>query len=727
MAEIGVYRSQQIFNRPIGVVNPSTAGIRAQEARVSQLGSFTSLMLKEAEQSEIKKGREWAKTFEVFDENQKLQRIEIPKEFSNVATEEAEKDLKIRYTNALKSNLLNKAKELRSDVNQTSSSFEEAYDTYLQSIVDTVSDDYKELAREMGLTIRDNNSHDLILKESVSQRKTDAALELRDVIDSYNEIDWASLTPSQFGKEITRQREQLKNYATRYNDIVGVTFYANQETLLNKRIGHQYINDVLVNMRKYANNQNMTLQEKSLFFTQTLNDLAVEIDIGQDGEGLSKELQNALNFNPAILDSLDLNEAARNEFSSEFSTTQGRIIESLNSEIKQERIANTVDRLNSDQDISSDNAKLILETSGVFDAEDIINNLNTIFVLNPETGSLESGEGQFVYQILQTRGGLPPQIASLLDEENLILLADRNPDYFNAVINMFDLATTTYLTDTATGEISRAELARGLSNTQRSNLAFLSSVQELSIAGFTPVKMLTDLQRYNSMDSDTKRDIKERVKFDKNINSIANKYTVEEFEFVRDSRLLEVLAIRSETEKNFKENLNQVTDYITKKLFVESDYTRKETAFAPERLFTSKTQRQLMEKDVLNVIRAIDNSVTKNLIDNLDGKPELGKNLFLLPIDESGALTKYFITDANGMALFDNRGQFLQYDSAVTYKQILKAEGQNVEELRKQAREARENARQNQINKFGTPEDAEEIQETLEDFQTLVDELEASQ
>tara|TARA_R100001440_G_scaffold56143_1_gene75964 strand:+ start:1699 stop:3882 length:2184 start_codon:yes stop_codon:yes gene_type:complete len=727
MAEIGVYRSQQIFNRPIGVVNPSTAGIRAQEANVSQLGSFTSLMLKEAEQSEIKKGREWAKTFEVFDENQKLQRIEIPKEFSNVATEEAEKDLKIRYTNALKSNLLNKAKELRSDVNQTSSSFEEAYDTYLQSIVDTVSDDYKELAREMGLTIRDNNSHDLILKESVSQRKTDAALELRDVIDSYNEIDWASLTPSQFGKEITRQREQLKNYATRYNDIVGVTFYANQETLLNKRIGHQYINDVLVNMRKYANNQNMTLQEKSLFFTQTLNDLAVEIDIGQDGEGLSKELQNALNFNPAILDSLDLNEAARNEFSSEFSTTQGRIIESLNSEIKQERIANTVDRLNSDQDISSDNARLILETSGVFDAEDIINNLNTIFVLNPETGSLESGEGQFVYQILQTRGGLPPQIASLLDEENLILLADRNPDYFNAVINMFDLATTTYLTDTATGEISRAELARGLSNTQRSNLAFLSSVQELSIAGFTPVKMLTDLQRYNSMDSDTKRDIKERVKFDKNINSIANKYTVEEFEFVRDSRLLEVLAIRSETEKNFKENLNQVTDYITKKLFVESDYTRKETAFAPERLFTSKTQRQLMEKDVLNVIRAIDNSVTKNLIDNLDGKPELGKNLFLLPIDESGALTKYFITDANGMALFDNRGQFLQYDSAVTYKQILKAEGQNVEELRKQAREARENARQNQINKFGTPEDAEEIQETLEDFQTLVDELEASQ
>ena len=727
MAEIGVYRSQQIFNRPIGVVNPSTAGIRAQEANVSQLGSFTSLMLKEAEQSEIKKGREWAKTFEVFDENQKLQRIEIPKEFSNVATEEAEKDLKIRYTNALKSNLLNKAKELRSDVNQTSSSFEEAYDTYLQSIVDTVSDDYKELAREMGLTIRDNNSHDLILKESVSQRKTDAALELRDVIDSYNEIDWASLTPSQFGKEITRQREQLKNYATRYNDIVGVTFYANQETLLNKRIGHQYINDVLVNMRKYANNQNMTLQEKSLFFTQTLNDLAVEIDIGQDGEGLSKELQNALNFNPAILDSLDLNEAARNEFSSEFSTTQGRIIESLNSEIKQERIANTVDRLNSDQDISSDNAKLILETSGVFDAEDIINNLNTIFVLNPETGSLESGEGQFVYQILQTRVGLPPQIASLLDEENLILLADRNPDYFNAVINMFDLATTTYLTDTATGEISRAELARGLSNTQRSNLAFLSSVQELSIAGFTPVKMLTDLQRYNSMDSDTKRDIKERVKFDKNINSIANKYTVEEFEFVRDSRLLEVLAIRSETEKNFKENLNQVTDYITKKLFVESDYTRKETAFAPERLFTSKTQRQLMEKDVLNVIRAIDNSVTKNLIDNLDGKPELGKNLFLLPIDESGALTKYFITDANGMALFDNRGQFLQYDSAVTYKQILKAEGQNVEELRKQAREARENARQNQINKFGTPEDAEEIQETLEDFQTLVDELEASQ
>ena len=727
MAEIGVYRSQQIFNRPIGVVNPSTAGIRAQEANVSQLGSFTSLMLKEAEQSEIKKGREWAKTFEVFDENQKLQRIEIPKEFSNVATEEAEKDLKIRYTNALKSNLLNKAKELRSDVNQTSSSFEEAYDTYLQSIVDTVSDDYKELAREMGLTIRDNNSHDLILKESVSQRKTDAALELRDVIDSYNEIDWASLTPSQFGKEITRQREQLKNYATRYNDIVGVTFYANQETLLNKRIGHQYINDVLVNMRKYANNQNMTLQEKSLFFTQTLNDLAVEIDIGQDGEGLSKELQNALNFNPAILDSLDLNEAARNEFSSEFSTTQGRIIESLNSEIKQERIANTVDRLNSDQDISSDNAKLILETSGVFDAEDIINNLNTIFVLNPETGSLESGEGQFVYQILQTRGGLPPQIASLLDEENLILLADRNPDYFNAVINMFDLATTTYLTDTATGEISRAELARGLSNTQRSNLAFLSSVQELSIAGFTPVKMLTDLQRYNSMDSDTKRDIKERVKFDKNINSIANKYTVEEFEFVRDSRLLEVLAIRSETEKNFKENLNQVTDYITKKLFVESDYTRKETAFAPERLFTSKTQRQLMEKDVLNVIRAIDNSVTKNLIDNLDGKPELGKNLFLLPIDESGALTKYFITDANGMALFDNRGQFLQYDSAVTYKQILKAEGQNVEELRKQAREARQNARQNQINKFGTPEDAEEIQETLEDFQTLVDELEASQ
>jgi hypothetical protein len=134
-----------------------------------------------------------------------------------------------------------------------------------------------------------------------------------------------------------------------------------------------------------------------------------------------------------------------------------------------------------------------------------------------------------------------------------------------------------------------------------------------------------------------------------------------------------------------------------------------------------------MEKDVLNVIRAVDISVTKNLINNLDGKPELGKNLFLLPIDESGALTKYFITDANGMALFDNRGQFLQYDSAVTYKQILKAEGQNVEELRKQAREARQNARQNQITKFGTPEDAERMGVALDELREFVDDLEASQ
>ena len=81
MAEIKVYNPQTFTNRPIGVVTPSSAGVKAAEAQARLFGNLSNIFYKKAEESEQKKGVEFAKNVRTLDEEQNVIPLPAPLRF----------------------------------------------------------------------------------------------------------------------------------------------------------------------------------------------------------------------------------------------------------------------------------------------------------------------------------------------------------------------------------------------------------------------------------------------------------------------------------------------------------------------------------------------------------------------------------------------------------------------------------------------------------------------
>ena len=156
MAEIKRFQGNPVFNKPIGVVRPSTAGVQAAQA----LAKAGDAMFKASYEQEVVKqkqlGQETAIQMELRDERGNLVIKPLPSGLSPVAARSAQGIVDRRYVESLNLDMKNRAAALRNNYQNDPEGFDAAYTEYINETVKNAGR-YSQQAREIGLTYAGQN------------------------------------------------------------------------------------------------------------------------------------------------------------------------------------------------------------------------------------------------------------------------------------------------------------------------------------------------------------------------------------------------------------------------------------------------------------------------------------------------------------------------------------------------------------------------------------------
>ena len=128
------YRSQNTMIKPIGIVQPSTAGIAAGESMRQTGMRLSQMFYKQAVEEQQRVGREYAANLVVKNEEGQTEYKPIPDAMSPIATRTAQGEIDRTYQTQLKADILSQAKALRVDANGKplgASDYNEAMTGYL--------------------------------------------------------------------------------------------------------------------------------------------------------------------------------------------------------------------------------------------------------------------------------------------------------------------------------------------------------------------------------------------------------------------------------------------------------------------------------------------------------------------------------------------------------------------------------------------------------------------
>ena len=197
MAEIKRFQSQPVFNKPIGVVRPSRAGVQAAQ----EMARVGDAMFKASYEREVinqkKVGRETAISMEIRDADNNLQIKALPSGLSPVAASQAQGVIDRRYVEALNVDMKNRALEMRTKYENDPDGFDDNYTQYINETVKTAGR-YAQQARQIGATYAGQHKAALLADK----------LEFEDQIDFKNSYD-----------SIRQEVEEIAAYASSPDEI----------------------------------------------------------------------------------------------------------------------------------------------------------------------------------------------------------------------------------------------------------------------------------------------------------------------------------------------------------------------------------------------------------------------------------------------------------------------------------------------------------------------------
>ena len=176
MAEIKRFQSQPVFNKPIGVVRPSRAGVQVRKWRVTMQCSKHRMSVKLS----TKRKAETAISMEIRDADNNLQIKALPSGLSPVAASQAQGVIDRRYVEALNVDMKNRALEMRTKYENDPDGFDDNYTQYINETVKTAGR-YAQQARQIGATYAGQHKAALL-----------AEREFEDQIDFKNSYDSTS-------------------------------------------------------------------------------------------------------------------------------------------------------------------------------------------------------------------------------------------------------------------------------------------------------------------------------------------------------------------------------------------------------------------------------------------------------------------------------------------------------------------------------------------------------
>lgn len=672
MAEIKRFSGDTVFNKPIGVVRPSTAGVQAGQA-MAQIGA--RMFQAGYEQEVIKQkavGKETAMTLPIRDEDNNLVVKPLPQSLSPVAAQEAQGVIDRRYLEALNLDFKNRAAQLRLEHDKDPQGFDTAFSQYINTTVENAGR-YSQQAREMGATYAGQHTAAIMADKLDFEERTAFNNSYTSIVQQIDDLSARRLMPEAIGENSVRTLDYDLNQLVRPNGIIDqlADQYADRISVtavseLKNRARAQYygsqLSEIASNVDTFAEEQNPFAPESIV--TQQLRIMQDVLRTGRMDK-LSQAAQDRLatfGFTQEFL-TQDGFARVRNQLASQLAVIEGNKEEIFNSARAERTMALIQNRIDSGAAVGPDQAQAYLNSVGLTNAYAIADALPTI--LKNGAGHATTGR---LHSLLMGNGQLPDSVKTLLGDPSVVRdIIARDPNMLPILQNFYRQATTfqPYDPETGVGTGLPIYTDRGLDSDAtvfwNTLEAYSNSVRTLDVEGFFAKQSLFD-----QMSSDAKKDsIKGLLGDDMTLrefvikSSGADENDFEQINFM-SSYADELLLMHG------KEKAAQILKSTANQVFTDDKliFGAFPTIYSPIKIFPNEDERTILLRDAAS-------QLLRSPRFNRDMKA--GEDYFLMPDPREGTVFPvYTLVDENGIP-FTAGQEVLQVSSngVLSYRQSM--------------------------------------------------------
>lgn len=656
MAEIKRFEGSNVFNQPIGVVRPSSAGVEAAQA-LSRAGDA---MFKASYEQEVIKqkelGQQTGLTMNLRDAEQNLVIKSIPSGLSPVAARSAQGVVDRRYIESLNLDMKNRAANLRNQFKNDPDGFDAAYTTYINETAKNAGR-YSQQAREIGLTYAGQNYAALTADKLEFEDRIDfnnMFANLTQEIDEIGVLTAAGQT-SAFANarfnELVKDGGSIDQLVAKHGDRLGVTQGPELKNRVRTAFYGGQVQNLATQLEAFHEAQNpYTAQSVVTNYMRYVQDALRKGNVSSLPPAVAANLDQ-LGFNDAFLQRPGM-ARVRDNLASKLAVIEGNREEIFNSNKAARNIERIGQTIQSGRPVSGTDAQTFLSSAGLTDAYALANELPAILSKN-EDGSFTNPQLEPIRQIIFGRGGMPQSMIDLLGDRAIVQdIVARDPSMLRTLTNVYRQATIT----NQGGFQQRT--SRGLSDNAvvfwNTMDAYANSVRTMDtnafFAKYTEIEQMPDATRKSIIKTQMKEAgikeggleefIYESTGMDRNDSA--------QFAFIES--YADELVIMHGHEKAAK-----ILKRTSKDLFVDSEIVFGDfpTRYDPNAAFPDAEERNVFADQVIS-----------QLYRHPEGKNmRLGRDVFLAPDPREGpVLPVYTLVDRDGIALLVN-GEPLQVSS----------------------------------------------------------------
>ena len=629
MAKIQRLQRQEGFNKPIGIVSPSRAGVEAGE-NLERLGAnMMQGFYDKAVAEETLKGEELAAGFRTRNDAGQVEYRQLPAGISKIAAQTAQPLLDRKYRNDILLDMKNQATRLRADHPNDPEGFDRAYSAYVTKTAEAVGDRHAAFTLDTGSVLAGENTASLyadkVNAEDEASFKSDFSLIESDMLDVAASVESGELSSSMGGQDYQDLLARVDRLAEEHPDRLSVSGATEMKKRIRRAYGGALMTRTVNNVKNLPQFQDeITGSAKAASLLESLESAYRTGNL--DGmSDVNKALLAQAGFTEEMLSPQFLDAESRRIIAGDLSVIENNLQDILKSEASGRQAMATALQLQQGQLVSTDKMENYLGQMGYQTAEDIINDLPNI--LNPTTEQHKALQSAW----LHNNSDMPPMFKNVFSQDNLEKLA--NNGQLPLALDLYRQSTMRINSD-GSGD---NQVTRGLSNDtvtrMESLIAYRNSVKVTSFEEY--FQRSNELAIAPNRPALLKQQLGDDSIADFVIDNLPSNATSEERTF--HMRYAEDLVLM-----HGKDVASDILSKSGDKVFGKSEFTfgDERTRFAPEKAYPDKTELEMFKAGVALKLELA------------DGNYKLGKNAFLIPDPRAGMVNpEYIVVDNNKMPI----------------------------------------------------------------------------
>lgn len=669
MAEIKKYISRGNFNQPIGVVTPSSAGVRAAQSVASTFSDFSDMFYKAAVLQQEKVGRESGLEFRLRDQDQKLVVKSAPKNLSPVALSVAEPIIDKRYQTEFLQDAKNRAAVLRKEHEGNPEAFQAAYTAYIDESAKEAGK-YSNFVQDLGGSLLAENLAGITIERLEAEDKQAYLNEYQAIVDVMDDVEelFSSGNYGSGAANWNAAERMIDDLATEHSDRISATTIPNLKKQLTRKALNGQVREMASNVQDVVGNK-IDPTAKTSYEIDALN--AMEMALRQNSfAGISEQnraILNEIGFDEEWLKAIDSQET-RDILAGDISAIEGNAQEIYNGQ-KDDRLLQAIsDDLSRGNSIAKTDSDFLFKKAGIANGNDFLNNIDAVL----------QGEAESLYHVMfRTNSELPDAVQDLFEDPNLLASAV-NQGKLDVVLDLYSQTTTRFVD----GEVQF--VPRGLDSKAVTLMESLRAYRSAGIGDTS--EFFQNQQRIQRMSADARKaeltaqlgttSSGRPLSIQKFVDELVDPENLEQRDFY-SSFAEELVLIHG------RKKASQILEKSYDNLFVTSKavFGDQKTMYDPKTIYPDPVDYGAFEMSV---------DLKLDLASNSEKEYKFGDNAFLVADPRYGTVYPvYYLVDENGSAIRSNHGQLLQ----VGPQAVLKSRQQRFEDSSIDAAILRDEAR----------------------------------